>query len=41
MTTLLKREFIETYLLLVFIVLYSEGDKDEEHGVEGLFASDI
>ena len=36
-TTLLKQEFIETDLLLVFIVLYA-GDKDEEHGVEGLFA---
>lgn len=28
------------YLLPVFIVLYA-GDKDEEHGVEGLFALDI
>lgn len=36
-TTLLKQEFIETDLLLVFIILYA-GDKDEEHGVEGLFA---
>lgn len=36
-TTLLKQEFIETDLLLVFIVLYA-GDKDEGMGVEGLFA---
>lgn len=41
MTTLLKREFIGTYLLLVFIVLYAEADRDEEHEVEGLFALDI
>lgn len=35
-TTLLKQEFIETDLLLVFIVLYA-GDKDEEHGVRRPF----